>query len=312
MINFESKNVDQLRALLVSNNAKTEEEAQATKGKTNLVYEVKKAIASGLIRDYSAIQDTDDGAIEIPLELEEIGEEVTYQDPIAKPEKTKLPKIHSLEWQDFVLAQFSSEELLGIGKGKYPTVVGLRRVVELLLGEIVFSGPTQVFPALDGASVGRASVLYKLDIAWRADNTYVDLNAGLPLRTFCATAEAWSENIPDDRFKPYPLTIAETRAEGRALRKALFLKIQSAEEIVGTEMPTKESVSVVEEYNENEPISTQQISVIRSMCVNLNIDVDKLAPDVQNLKKKDGTELLKKINQYQTGDIKIPNDLLKE
>ena len=52
------------------------------------------------------------------------------------------PDITSPEWNGYVMGMFTEKELYDGN----PLVAGLRRVAELVIGPIVFSGPTQVFP----------------------------------------------------------------------------------------------------------------------------------------------------------------------
>ena len=48
--------------------------------------------------------------------------------------------------------------------------------------------------------------------------------------TFCDVADSWEGNT-DDMFCVYSTATAATRAEGRALRKALRLRVVAAEEV---------------------------------------------------------------------------------
>ena len=68
---------------------------------------------------------------------------------------TEAPDYLSPEWDAYVMSQFEPNELID----GYPNVAGLRRVAELLLGPILESGPSQVFPVV-GNGAGRATVVY--------------------------------------------------------------------------------------------------------------------------------------------------------
>jgi hypothetical protein len=63
----------------------------------------------------------------------------------------------SLDWHPFVMSLLDETEL---NEG-YPKADGLRRVGELLLGDIIDSKPTEVFP-VNGNSLGRATVSYSI------------------------------------------------------------------------------------------------------------------------------------------------------
>ena len=70
----------------------------------------------------------------------------------ANENEEERPSIFSDDWNDYVMSHFKSNELIDGN----PICAGLRRVAEFLLGEIVDSGPVQVFPATD--KIGRAHV----------------------------------------------------------------------------------------------------------------------------------------------------------
>ena len=72
------------------------------------------------------------------------------------------PTIGSDDWHDYVMSHFKSNELIDGN----PTCAGLRRVAEILLGEIMFSGPTQIFPATDANGPGRATVVFTVEFNW--------------------------------------------------------------------------------------------------------------------------------------------------
>jgi len=71
------------------------------------------------------------------------------------------PDMLSPEWTEYVKTLFDESELV---EGN-PLVHGLRRVSEQVLGEIIFSGPTQVFPVQSESGVGRATVVFTVRFA---------------------------------------------------------------------------------------------------------------------------------------------------
>lgn len=318
-MNFESARVSDLRQLLISSGEFTAEQAESIKGKAMLVFEIKKLADAGKIvlpdggeevHEETEVKQQQDVLDELPLE--EISDEGVGVEYHTGPEAGySIPKPYQPEWQEFVMKQFAEDEVLMINEKPYPTVNGLRRVVELIQGEIIFSGPINIFPALNEHDTGRASVIYRVDIAWRGGEVVHDITSDLPIRTFQATAEAYNENIHDDRFKKFPLTIAETRAEGRALRKALFLKTLAAEELTGSEGP--EAVAAVEGFNANAKISAAQIGLITTKCVQLNIDVAKYATSLggtlESLTKQVALQAIKQLNEFQQDVNLIPAEL---
>ncbi len=121
--------------------------------------------------------------------------------------------VTDIEWNDYVMGHFSEKELFD---GR-PLCAGLRRVAELLLGKIVSSKPTQVFPPSNtGEEIGRATGVWEV--------IFEDMSV------FSDVADAWEGNT-DDTFCVFNTATAATRAEGRALRKALRLKTVAAEEM---------------------------------------------------------------------------------
>ena len=102
------------------------------------------------------------------IELEEKDDlfaDVELQTPSNTDTKVKdvimdesAPSITSPEWNDYILELFADNELFD---GR-PTCAGLRRVSELVLGQVVSSKPTQVFPPSGGNEVGRATVVWEV------------------------------------------------------------------------------------------------------------------------------------------------------
>ena len=114
------------------------------------------------------------------------------------------PQMTDPEWNEYVMSMFTDKEMYNGN----PLVNGLRRVAEVVLGPIVYSGPTQVFPPQRDDHHGRATVVFS-----------VEFQNGM---RFSEVADCWEGNT-DDMFCAYAIATASTRAEGRALRKALSL-----------------------------------------------------------------------------------------
>ena len=210
------------------------------------------------------------------------------------------PSMFSDEWNDFVMAHFHRNELIDGN----PICAGLRRVAEFLLGDIVESGPEQVFPAMDGSSPDRATVVFKVVFNW--------MNSGQQ-RVFKEVADVWHGNT-DDLFCAHPVATASTRAEGRALRKALKLRCLAAEELA-----KKDIISIVQEsvkktptsgeYEVDQSISTQQVQFIDTKCKQLDIDVmlfiNMGSGDYANIgqvTRDSAKKMIKFLNGYQNGE----------
>ena len=115
-------------------------------------------------------------------------------------------------WSDYVLSLLTRKEM----SGGNPTVDGLRRLVDLVLEEDVLSTRTQIHQVPTKENGSRATVVVTVTL----------VNG----RCADGAADAYYGNIGAP-YKNFPVAIAETRAEGRALKRLLHLrKVVSAEE----------------------------------------------------------------------------------
>lgn len=212
------------------------------------------------------------------------------------------PSMLSVEWHDYAMSLFHSSELID----GHPLVAGLRRVSELVLGPIIFSGPTQVFPVQREDHHGRATVVFGVKFANGMEYSEV--------------ADSWEGNT-DDMFCAFAVAIASTRAEARALRKALKIRGVSAEEL--TKKDTAKIVRDISntkkasegEYDENSRMSDAQHNFIDVKCKQLNVDGQKLfsqfgADSNKKVAKKIASEIIDKLNDFQRDKSSIPAELL--
>ena len=228
---------------------------------------------------------------------EEEAKEAVIEESVGEENR---PSMFSDEWNDFVMAHFHRNELIDGN----PICAGLRRVGEFLLGDIVESGPEQVFPAMDGSSPDRATVVFKVVFNW--------MNSGQQ-RVYKEVADVWHGNT-DYLFCAHPVATASTRAEGRALRKALKLRCLAAEELA-----KKDIVSIVQEsvkksptsgeYEVDQSVSTQQVQFIDTKCKQLDIDVmlfiNMGSGDYANIgqvTRDSAKKMIKFLNGYQNGE----------
>jgi hypothetical protein len=214
------------------------------------------------------------------------------------------PSMLSPDWHIYVISLFDESELIDGN----PLVAGLRRVSELVLGPIVFSGPTQVFPAQRDDHHGRATVVFT-----------VEFESGL---RYSEVADVWEGNT-DDMFCAYAVATASTRAEGRALRKALKIRGVAAEEI--TKKNTAEIVrnashaasnaSSDGDFNEEARMSEAQHNFIDVKCRQLDIDGEVFFSTIfsvssgKKIDKKVASNIIDQLNEYQRDKSLIPEDI---
>jgi hypothetical protein len=213
------------------------------------------------------------------------------------------PHILSPEWHDYAMNLFNEDELVD----GHPLVAGLRRVSELVIGQILFSGPTQVFPVQRDDHHGRATVVFTVKFA----------NGS----TYSEVADSWEGNT-DDMFCAYAVAIASTRAEARALRKALKIKGVAAEELTkkDTAKIVRQISSVKEssggDYDDQSRMSDAQYNFIDIKCKQLNIDGQKMFKEIFNadhnkkVSKKIASDIIDTLNNYQRDKSSIPESVV--
>ena len=215
------------------------------------------------------------------------------------------PQITSLEWNDYVMSLFEEDELIE----NRPLSAGLRRVSELVLGRIVSSGPVQVFPPKEDNGIGRATVVWKVEFE---DGTM-----------FSDVADCWEGNT-DDTYCAYAVATAATRAEGRALRKALRLRTVADEELT-----KKNTASIVRgisqskgmdntqgEYEDSSRMTDNQANFIDVKCRQLNVDGSKFFKEVfkistsRKITKQQASNAIEKLNDFQRVSGDIPESIV--
>lgn len=232
----------------------------------------------------------------------------TEQEIIQEMQQDK-PKYGSKEWHDYILSKFDSSELIDGN----PTCAGLRRVAEDELGDILISRPSQVFASDDANGPGRSTVVFEIVIDW--------MNSGQH-RTYADVADVWHGNT-DDLFCAHPTATASTRAEGRALRKALKIRCVAAEELTrkkDVESIVRQAIQskpTTGEWKEEDQISAAQINFIDGKCKQLNINVvsfinqgEKKYNTITEITKKTASKMLTVLNDYQNNSKSIPETIL--
>ena len=261
--------------------------------------------------DKAFLEATSDETFEDLFE-EETGDLVAEEPSFVKTEspvdkiEDNTPSVGSAEWDSYVMSQFQNNELIDGN----PICAGLRRVTELVLGDIVSSGPVQVFPANDENGPGRATVVFKVVIECFDGK----------MREYSEVADVWHGNT-DDLFCAHPVATASTRAEGRALRKALKIRCLAAEELAKKDIVgiVKESVKKTPTSGDYEPtqnISTQQVQFIDTKCKQLDVDAFAFInmgngsySSVGEVTKDSAKKMIKVLNNYQNNQADIPQNI---
>ena len=167
-------------------------------------------------------------------------------------EITILP--NSPDWNEYVLSHFQPDELVDGN----PTVDGLRRVTEVLLGQIVV-GKATIIQSPNPENDNRCVVSYNVQVRDKSnlENPYCVWEQ-------TSVADCYAGNC-DPRFAVFASAVAETRAEGRALRKLLRLRKVIAAEEAG--------LVPAEENGLNGKITPTQISFIETLCQRNDINI---------------------------------------
>ena len=145
----------------------------------------------------------------------------------------------------------------------------------------------------------------------------VEFDSGI---RYSDVADCWEGNT-DDMFCAYAVATASTRAEGRALRKALRMKGVAAEEIT-----KKDTAKIVREsssrkassdgdYDDQSRMSDAQFNFIDVKCRQLNVNGKELFKSQFNVEvnrkvsKRIASDIIDKLNEYQRDKDSIPQEI---
>lgn len=226
--------------------------------------------------------------------FEEISETVEKDNSVQvveeKDVKGDAPTMDSPEWTEYVIRQLDDAEL----ENGNPTVAGLRRVIGELMGEIV-SSETHIVTA-PNERYKSCTAIHTLEIS--SPSIY---NADRVLK-FNGAVDVSLENTP----APYNLHLvstADTRAEAKALRRALKLRGVTSEELVSNPLTKNEL-----EMSQASLINDQQIMSVNVMAERNNINVKKFIVRhaswadleyINDLSNQDGAILLSNLSEMQ-------------
>jgi hypothetical protein len=214
----------------------------------------------------------------------------------------KVVSPNDLEWTDHVLGLLSDDEKIAGN----PTTDGLRRIFEVALNCDVIEAITEIVQAPTPENEKRATATHTIRYVLKGD---VSDDMNVKYRAVTGAADVYWGNC-DKIYRNHPTAVAETRAEGRALRRALKLrKVVAAEEIAKDieDHPDENSVS---------KITNNQINFIDVMAKRLNINVSKLLEtnslefkNIYVLSHEDAVTVIRLLSSYQQNMDKIPQEL---
>lgn len=214
--------------------------------------------------------------------------------------KTVTP--NDVEWTDYVLGFLSDDEKIAGN----PTTDGLRRIFEKVLNCAVISADSTVSQSPNIENERRATVIHSL--------TYVIKDEQEPeeskYRTVSGAADVYWGNC-DKVYRNHPVAVAETRAEGRALRRALKLRKVVAAEEIAKDIDTDH----LDENNLNK-INSTQINFIDVFGKRLNINIIKLleqldikVKNIYDMSYDDAVKSIKILSSYQQNNT-VPSELV--
>lgn len=210
-------------------------------------------------------------------------------------------------WTEYVLSLLDEDEKI---KGN-PTTDGLRRIFETALNVTVTSSVTTVVQSPNPENEKRATVIHNLTfVPNKSDGTAPAFSLFYPSKIVSGAADVYWGNC-DKVYRNHPVAVAETRAEGRALRRGLKLhKVVAAEEL-------SENIDDDVDQTSVNKISSNQINFIDVMAQRLNIDVKRLLAqerleneNVYNLLHTDAVGVLRLLSKYQQDISLISPDIL--
>jgi hypothetical protein len=222
---------------------------------------------------------------------------------IEKEEVVTKVSPNDLGWNDYVLGLLSDDEKIDGN----PTVDGLRRVFEIALNCCVLEARSEVVQTPEPNNEKRATVVHTIIFVLKDLDSNDDQ---LKYRSVSGAADVYWGNC-DKIYRNHPVAVAETRAEGRALRRALRLrKVVAAEELAN---------SIEDDINHESvgKITSNQINFIDIIAKRLNINVMKLlanlgvvGDNIHTMLHEDALKAIRELSKHQQSLENIPQNIL--
>lgn len=209
---------------------------------------------------------------------------------------------NDLEWTDHVLGLLTDDEKIAGN----PTTDGLRRIFEVALNCTIVGAESSVIQSPSMENERRATVVHNLSYMINGDDPQ-DFKS---IRTVSGAADVYWGNC-DKIYRNHPVAVAETRAEGRALRRALKLRKVVAAEELAKDIDTNH----LEENNIGK-INSTQINFFEVFGKRLNINIHKLLQalaidnkNIYNISYDDAVKTITTLSGYQQNND-IPQDII--
>lgn len=323
IIDTKKMSVDDIRTMLINEYGYSEEKAAELKGKSAVVEALQIEMEETLSEENVEISSTDERtmghkptsqngeenviqrASGEPYEdfIKRVGawkklvEEEDEQDEQDEQLEQTPPIPSDPEWTSFVIGHLTKQELVN----DYPRVDGLRRISNIFLGECTYFS-TRVVQAPDPVNEHRATVVCHMGFS---GSEY------FREKTISGASDVYSGNV-DAEFKKHPVATAESRAEARALRRALQIQTVSAEE-----MPTNIKEDDPGDVGDNTKgkITNTQLDFYGVMGKRLDIDIKTFINQelgdivLIDITHEQSLELQKKLSEYQQDIDNIPKTL---
>lgn len=219
---------------------------------------------------------------------------------MGKAKKT-IPTVNDLEWNDYVLDLLNDDEKI---EGN-PTTDGLRRIFEIALDCTLVGSNSEVVQSPDPNNGQRATVVHSLTFILNDP----DLSPEFKTRSVNGSADVYWGNC-DKIYRNHPVAVAETRAEGRALRRGLRLRKVVAAEEIAKDVEDIDGDSVGK-------ITSNQINFIDVLAKRLNINVKNLVTNlnidtanVLDLAHDEAVLIIRKLSSLQQNIEDIPETIM--
>lgn len=199
---------------------------------------------------------------------------------------------NDIEWTDYVLSLLSDDEKIAGN----PTTDGLRRVFETALNCDIVESSSNVVQSPSPDNEKRATVVHTISYFLKDGSVPVESKH----RSVSGAADVYWGNC-DKIFRNHAVAVADTRAEGRALRRALKLrKVVAAEELA-------KDIEDHPDANTVSKISNNQINFIDVLAKRLNVNVVNLldslniqTTSIYDMSHDDGVKTIKELSTLQT------------